>query len=162
MKRLPVFGMALALAGGLLLGLFVFRSGAAPDLTQERLDRARPLWGESGPASYAIDIQMGGALTDRRHIEVRDGRVIEMTINDRPASEGSWEYWSVDGMFDFLQAELRNAEDPPPGLGISDPSQIVLRARFDPELGYPTHFFRHLLGRQQGTEWEVVRFEVVE
>ena len=102
---------------------------------------------------------MGGALKDLRLISVRDGRVVDMTIDGRTASESSWEYWSVEGMLDFLETELLNAADPPPGLGIADPGQIVLRATFDAELGYPAHFFRHILGRQQSTEWEVVRFE---
>ena len=151
--------MAVALAGGLLLGLLVLRSAAPSELTAAGLDKARARWRVRGPASYELEVQMGGALTDRRLISVRDGQVVDMTIDARAASRSSWEYWSVEGMLDFLETELSNAADPPPGLGVTDPSQIVLRATFDIELGYPTHFFRHILGRQQGTEWKVVRFE---
>ncbi len=158
MTRPPILGVVAALLVGLLAGLLILRSGAPPDLTRADLEAARQLWTERGPASYALEIQMGGALTDERHIEVRDRRVVEMTINGRPASEGAWEYWSVEGLFDAIGTELSNAADPPPSLGISDPDQLVLRARFDPELGYPTEFFRHILGRQQGTEWRIVSF----
>lgn len=151
--------MLAALLAGLLVGLFVLRSGAAPELVAAELDAARARWEAHGPASYTIELQMGGALSDRRRIEVRDGEVVDMTVDGRPASEDSWAYWSVEGLFDFLRAELRNKESPPRALGVSGPDQIVLRARFDPELGYPTHFLRHLLGRQKGTEWEVVEFK---
>lgn len=156
--RLPLVGMVVALALGLLLGLFFFRAGTPPELTREELDAARYRWEERGPESYQVTLQMGGALTDRRRIVVAEGVVTAMTISDRPAAEPSWQYWSVEGMFDFLQAELDNAQDPPPTLGVTDPDQIVLRAEFDPELGYPTRFFRHILGRQRGTSWEVVEF----
>ena len=159
MRRPPILGMALALAGGLLLGLLIFRSATPPELTSTALDEARARWRARGPVSYELEVQMGGTLTDRRLISVRDGHVVGMTIDARAAAESSWEYWSVEGMLDFLEAELSNAAEPPPGLGITDPSLIVLRATFDAELGYPTHFFRHLMGRQQGTEWEVIRFD---
>ncbi len=156
---LPLLG--LALVGGLLAGLLVMRSGAAPELQAEDLAAARALWSQHGPADYEITLQMGGDLTDQRHIVVRDHQVVGMTINDQTATEGSWIFWSVDGMFTFLEVEIRNKENPIPGMGVSDPRQIVLRAQFDPQLGYPSYFLRHLLGRQQGTEWKVVAFEIL-
>ena len=151
--------MVLALSGGLLLGLLLFRSSAPPQLTAGELAAARSQWEEKGPSSYTFELQMGGALDDRRRIEVRDGVVAEMTSDGHPTAESSWEHWSIDAMFGFLETELRNASDPEKTLGVADASQVVLRAEFDPELGYPSYFFRHLLGRQQSTEWEVVRFE---
>ena len=159
---MPLAAMAVALAGGLLLGLLVLRASAPAELTQPQLDEARRHWEAHGPTSYRLTVQMGGALTDRRQIEVEEGTVVRMTINDSPGSAGSLQYWSVDGMLDFLQAELRNAEDPPRSLGVTDPDQIVLRAAFDSQLGYPTHFFRHLLGRQQSTSWKVVEFQALD
>jgi hypothetical protein len=154
---LPLLG--LALVGGLLLGLLVMRSDAAPALEAADLTAAMESWSQHGPADYEITLQMGGALTDRRRIVVRDRQVVEMTVNGQAASKNSWAFWSVEGLFKFLEDEIRNKENPIPGMGVSDPRQIVLRASFDPELGYPTYFLRHLLGRQQGTEWEVVAFE---
>ena len=117
MKRPPLAGMLLALAVGLLAGLFLMRSGAPSEMTQADLAAARQLWSDVGPSSYSIDLQMSGALTDRRHIEVRDGRVVAMTINGSPSSESAWEYWSVEGLFAALETELRNAQDPPPQPG---------------------------------------------
>ncbi|MDX1644021.1 MAG: DUF6174 domain-containing protein [Thermoanaerobaculia bacterium] len=159
MRRPPLLAMTIALVGGLLVGLLVLRSNAPPDLTVERLEAARTRWESRGPASYTLEIEMQGALEDRRRIEVRNGRVTEMSVGERPASEDSRTYWSVDGLFDFLEAELRNAADPPPELGVSDSSQIVLKAAFDRRLGYPESFLRHILGRQQSTGWQVVSFE---
>ena len=159
MKRPPIVGMALALAAGLLLGLLLFRSTAPAELTSGELADARSRWEANGPSSYIFELQMGGALDDRRRIEVHDGVVVAMTSNEQPSAESSWEHWSVDAMFGFLETELRNAADPKKTLGVADASQVVLRADFDPQLGYPSFFFRHLLGRQQSTEWKVVRFE---
>ena len=162
MSRRPSLPLlALAAIGGLLVALLVMRSNSAPELQAQDLAVARERWREHGPADYEIILQMGGALTDRRRIVVRDHQVVEMTINDQTASESAWVFWSVDGLFTFLEQEIHNKENPIPGLGVSDPRQIVLRARFDEELGYPIYFLRHLLGRQQGTEWEVVAFEAL-
>jgi hypothetical protein len=154
---LPMLGLALLV--GLAAGLLVMRGDAAPELETADLAAAQQRWNENGPASYRITLQMGGALSDTRSIMVRDHQVVEMTINDRPATESSWSFWSVEGMLKFLAEEIRNKENPIPGMGVSDSRQIILRARFDPDLGYPIYFLRHLLGRQQGTEWEVVEFE---
>lgn len=159
MKRPPVLAMAVALVAGLLAGLLVLRSGAPPELTAESLAAARERWEAEGPADYTLEIEMRGTLEDRRLVEVRDHRVVDMRVGAGAASRDSWSYWSVEGLFDFLRQELANAADPPPELGITDPSQIVLKARFDRRTGYPQYFLRHLLGRQQSTEWEVVRFE---
>jgi hypothetical protein len=155
---LPMLG--LALVGGLVVGLLVMRGDAAPKLEPTDLAAAQQRWSENRPADYEITLQMGGALTDQRRIVVRDHQVVEMTVNDISSSEASWSYWSVEGLLKFLEDEIRNRENPIPGMGVSDPRQIVLRARFDPDLGYPIYFLRHLLGRQQGTEWEVVAFEI--
>jgi hypothetical protein len=162
MKRPPVLGIATALAVGLAAGLLVLRAGAPPELTESALEAARERWEAAGPASYTLDLQMSGALSDRRHVEVRNGRVVEMTIDGDRASEGAWEYWSVDGLFDTMATELANARQPPASLGLADGSQLVLRASFDRELGYPTRFLRHIMGHQRGTEWEVVAFDRVD
>jgi hypothetical protein len=150
--------MALALVGGLAVGLLLLRSDSAPDLTQEALNEARSRWSENGPTSYVLEIQMAGTLSDLRSIVVEDGAVVEMTSNGQPAVESAREHWSVDGLFGFLQQEIDNRASPPAALGVSAPEQIVIKARFDPDLGYPTYFLRHLLGRQVGTEWKVVAF----
>jgi len=159
-RRPSLLLLGLALLGGLLVGLLVMRSAGAPELLAQDLAAAKADWSHRGPADYEIVLQMGGALTDQRRIVVRDHQVVEMTINAQSASESAWSFWSVEGLFKFLEDEIRNKENPIPGMGVSDPRQIVLRARFDPDLGYPTYFLRHLLGRQQGTEWEVVAFEI--
>jgi hypothetical protein len=148
--------MAVAAVVGLALGLVLLRSDASPELTPQALDAARRRWQERGPASYELTLQMSGALNDRRRVEVADGVVVAMEIDGRPAAESAWRYASVDGLLEFLEQELRNAQDPPPSLGVTGPGQVVLRAEFDRELGYPRRFLRHLLGRQQSTSWEIV------
>ena len=147
----------LGLTLGLVIGYLWLREPSAP-LTKERLDRARNLWQQQGPASYVMEVETKGAVGNIHRIVVREGEVVEMTTGGRIATHSAWEYWSVEGLFDFLDTELGNANNPERAYG-AGVSEVVLRARFDPDLGFPSHFLRHVLGRQQSIEWNVVRFE---
>lgn len=129
------------------------RSGGR-ELTREDLEAARERWSRSGPASYTLVIETRGATGKRSVVEVRDGDVVSMETGGRPASRTAWEYWTVDGLFDFLDTELRNAAAAEQTYGAS-PDQVVLQARFDDELGYPRRFLRHVLGTRNGIEWVV-------
>ncbi|MDX1385317.1 MAG: DUF6174 domain-containing protein, partial [Thermoanaerobaculia bacterium] len=137
-------------AGLLLLG----RRSADP-LTAERLAEARGLWESRGPTDYLLELEMRGTLEDTRVVEVRGGVVLGMTTGGREVAESAWPYWSVEGLFDTLETELANAERP----GSVGAERIALLARFDPEWGYPSYFYRHFMGSLNDTEWEVVRFE---
>ena len=146
---------------GLVVGLLVMRGDAAPRTQSDLTWLPRSSAGaRTGRPTIRSLCKWAATLSDLRRIVVRDHQVVEMTINDQaphPKAPG------VSGRSmecsKFLEAEIRNKENPIPGMGVSDPRQIILRARFDPDLGYPAYFLRHLLGRQQGTEWEVVAFE---
>ena len=63
--------------GGLLWSL---RSPAEP-LDADRLAAARERWERRGPSDYALELELSGALSDRRRIVVRDGEVVEMTTS---------------------------------------------------------------------------------
>lgn len=146
-------GLTLGLVGGYLW----LREPSAP-LTAERLQAARRQWQQEGPTSYVLEVETRGDVRAVHRIVVREGEVVEMTTGGRAAAQAAWEYWSVEGLFDFLDAELGNAGNPRQAYG-GDVSEVILRARFDPEMGYPSYFLRHVLGRQQGIEWHVVGFE---
>ncbi|MCZ6506892.1 MAG: hypothetical protein O7A04_02415, partial [Acidobacteria bacterium] len=75
-----------------------------------------------------------------------------------PASKSAWQYWSVDGLFGFLETELANAADARRTYGV-EPDSVVLRARFDRDHGAPVLFLRHGMGTRQSIEWEITRFE---
>jgi hypothetical protein len=147
----------LGLSLGLVIGYFWLREPSAP-LTFDRLDEARRRWQEAGPASYVLEVETSGAVAAVHRIVVVEGEVVEMTTGGRVATPSAWEYWSVEGLFDFLVTELRNADNPQQAYG-TGAAEVVLQARFDPDLGFPSYFLRHVLGRQQSIEWNVIRFE---
>lgn len=157
LRRLAWAALAVVVGvgGGLLWSL---RSPAEP-LDAERLAAARELWRRHGPSDYAIELELSGALSDRRRIVVRDGEVVEMTTSGVRVPRPTWSYWTVEGMLGFLEDELDNRSRPERAYGVSDPEAVVLNASFHPELGYPTHFLRHVMGKGRGVEWRVVAFE---
>ena len=82
-----------------------------------------------------------------------------MTTGGAPAPKHVWEYWDVNGMFQFLTTELDNAERPRAAYGVDDADDVVLRVAFDEQFGYPRRFLRHVMGRSAGIEWRVTAFE---
>lgn len=156
--RVPWRWIALGLALGLAAGLLLARKPGAP-LTPERLAEARARWQAHRPVDYELEIQMRGAVRDLRRIEVRDGEVVEMTTGGAPVPREAWSYWTVDGLFEFLEDELDNASRPAEAYGVDDPRRVVVRVAFDRRWGYPSFFLRHVLGRGQSVEWTVTSFE---
>jgi hypothetical protein len=147
----------LGLTLGLAIGFLVLRE-PSETRTTGRLDKARRKWEQRGPASYVLEVETRGAVGATHRIVVRQGEVVEMTTGGSLATRSAWQYWSVEGLFDFLATELGNASNPRQAYG-SGVSEVILRARFDPDLGFPSYFLRHILGRQQSIEWNVIRFE---
>ena len=156
-NRRRLLWSVLGLTLGLVIGFLVLRE-PSETLTTDRLDEARRRWQQEGPVSYVLEVETKGAVGATHRIVVREGEVVEMTTGGRDASRSAWEYWSVEGLFDFLATELANASDPRQAYG-SGVSEVILRARFDPDMGFPSHFLRHVLGRQQSIEWNVIGFE---
>ncbi len=155
--RRPAWLLA-ALVLGAAAGLLLLGRDRAEELTAERLEEARALWLSRAPDSYRLELEMRGALNETRTIVVRGGRVVSMIAGGVEAPEASWEYWSVEGLFDVLATEVRNAADPRTLGG----GRVALLARFDPAWGYPSYFYRHLMGSLNDIEWEVVGFTTAE
>ena len=126
-------------------------------LTAELLAGARARWEERGPRAYDLVVSVSGAQEGEHRIEVRDGRVTKMTTGGAAVREGAWEYWSVDGMFRFLQSELSNRERAGEAFG-ADAADVELRVVFDAGYGYPARFLRHVMGRRKSVEWKVRSF----
>lgn len=151
---LVFLGLALGVGAVVLWGL---REPSKP-LDRAALATARSLWSERAPRSYVLELETEGAMSGRHRIEVLDGEVAGMTTGGTAATPSAWTYWTVDGLFAMMEAELDNAASPRAAYGV-DAGEVVLRARFDPEWGYPDFFLRHVMGSRQGVEWRVVRFE---
>ena len=152
--RKPVW-LILAFIGGAAAGLLLLGRDRAAELDAERLAAARELWESRAPDAYTLELEMRRALNELRTVTVHGGRVVDMTAGWVRTPESSWEYWSVEGLFDVLQTELANAADPRrnPSAG-----RVALLVKFDPEWGYPSFFYRHTMGSLNDIEWEVVGF----
>ena len=145
----------------LLLGVVYFVFGRRiPELTPERLAEAQAKWARAGPASYTMDIDLGGARPGVVHIEIENGDPIAMTRDGvTPKQERVWGVWSVPGMFDTIERELELAEDPVNQMDAARGTKLWLRCEFDPVYGYPQVFHRAVRGGGPEVYWEVTRFE---
>lgn len=152
-----VLGTALTCFG--LIGLLaVFAPRSLPALTQERLNAARSRWEEGGPASYHLQIQVKGNAPGLYELTVKEGKVVEATINGRPPARHTWDTWKVPSQFEFIQRELDGAAQPGKVFGVEG-ATVVQRAEFDAEYGYPQRYLRHVLGTDLAIEWKVLEFE---
>jgi hypothetical protein len=156
-----VLGMAV---GGLVATIaivIVSRRQALPALTSEALAAAQSRWQEHAPTDFRIDLTVTGRQASRYHVEVRAGKPTQVLRNDRPIPSRSWYYWTVPGLFEVLEHDMDCSEDPTRGFGARPGSRAVLRAEFDPELGYPRNFQRLILGEPHlDMTWEVTAFDV--
>lgn len=155
-QRFFLLGLACAIVA--VVALVLSLRGAGDPLTEKALAAARKRWAEHGPSDYTLEIDRGGAQQDHCHIEVKGGVVTSMTVDGEPVGERVRTQWSVEGIFVFLAEELANREHPDAAFGVSDPDEVVLRASFDPEYGYPRRFLRHVIGQRQSVEWDIVEF----
>lgn len=128
-------------------------------LTENSLATAKTIWKERGPKSYDLDVMVTGIQQGTQHIEVRNGQVVGMTTDGVAVAEHSWKYWTVDGMFQFLDEELVQAKNPQMGFQISDPSKVYLSVYFDKEWGIPSRYLRQVFGRPLTIEWSIKHFE---
>lgn len=144
----------LAVAGTAATLALLYRRPGEP-LTEELLAAARARWQEHGPRAYDLEVSVSGAQEGDHRIEVRAGRVTKMTTGGAPVREGAWEYWSVEGMFRFLQGELENRARAAEVFGTTE---VELRVEFDDAYGYPARFLRHVMGQRKSVEWNVRSF----
>ncbi len=167
-RRLTVKAVLLGVALGVVLTLVTLvtwlwlNRDPMPALTVEALSNARQHWDEHRVADYKLDLEITGERPASVHVEVRDSQVVAYTNNGRTPDAKTWPWWSVDGLFEQMEAELTGsaAEDARVARGAS---KTVLRAQFDPYYGYPL-VFRRLATASGGaassdSRWEVTRFE---
>lgn len=149
--RLPM--LFLGIAGGALT-LLLLQAKSGEPLTRAALDAARATWKRAAIADYEFEIEVSGTQRGRHAVTVRAGKVAAMTTDGADTKPHVHKFWTVDGMFDFLEAELDRAERRPPGA----PGEVILHALFDAGRGYPLRFVRHVTGESGSIEWEMRRF----
>ena len=109
--------------------------------------------------TYEMELEMRGAINERRIVEVEAGIVIDMMAGSAPAARSAWDSWSVEGLFELLERELANVDASLETYGVEDPSLIELEAAFCPDLGHPLFFRRVVPGATLPIEWEVIRLD---
>jgi hypothetical protein len=119
-------------------------------------------WHRNGPASYDLDLELGGKRPGKIHVEVRNGEVIHMLRDGvEPSQRRTWDYWSVPGQLETIGQELEMATQPAKAFGAAGASEVVIWAEFDPHYGYPLQYDRVVLGADIEVHWKVTRFTVV-
>jgi hypothetical protein len=153
-------GVAVALIG-ILIMLFATRGERIPEVTLDELDAAERRWNERGPASYRMNIAVGGRQPGPVEIEVHEGRVTRMTRDGvTPSQQRTWEYWTTPEQFETIRQDIDSAHREG-GFGAPPGTKTILRASFDPQYGYPRHYQRMVLGTDLNLDWSVISFEAL-
>lgn len=167
LRRLRVSSLLTGLAVGGVAGLvlvigFVLRArrDALPPLTPEVLQAAHERWKQRGPKDYQMNVVVMGSQSETYHVEVRGGRPEAVTYgNGLPVKRrATWQYWTVDGLLGVLDHDLHYLDDPVRGFGANSGSAVILRARFDAELGFPVEYERVILSPASQMRWQVTEF----
>jgi len=133
-----------------------------PELTEAALADAEKRWDAGGIRDYTMDLEIEGRRAGKVHIEVAGGKVIKMERDGKtPTQRRTWDVWSVQGQFDMMRRELDIAANPAAELQLQNipDVQVMIRARFHPQLGYPLGFRHATLGEGTQFAWKVTRFK---
>jgi len=112
-------------------------------LSPEDLQVAKTAWGSAGYSSYRLVLKITGDTieTGTFDIEVREGAITEATRNGAPLKNPDT-FYTVRGLYKFLEDELELAEEPGRYFGAGKDSRIYMLAHFDPENGAPLRYLR--------------------
>ena len=151
--KTSVLLMLAAFVLGITGAILWMREPMAP-LTRERLAAARERWRSARVAAYEIRYAMLGS---NYVVHFRDGIVSEATVNGKTPTSGDWRAYGVEGLFATLAQELENAADP--AGPFAGGKQVIMRVRFNRELGYVERYLRSSGGHGRGALIEVIEFE---
>jgi len=129
-------------------------------LTPADLGAAKNMWQQNGFQSYALTLEITGDKieTGLFEIEVNKGEITKATRNgDNLATTDG--FYTIDGIFVFLENELELGNDPARYFGAAPGSRIYMRAHFDPQLGYPTRYLRAVTDTKHNIKVEVKSFK---
>lgn len=127
-------------------------------LTTEVLRAARQRWRTAPVANYRIHFEMHGSVYD---VKVRGGIVETATADGNPIRSADPGAYSVVGLFETLELELENRSDPR-GPFAGQAETMVMRVRFNKELGYVERYLRSSGGMGRGASIVMLEFERIE
>jgi hypothetical protein len=129
-------------------------------VTAVALDAAKGAWARAGIRDYELEWKAAGRNRAHYVVTVHDGAVtaIESVTpkGDRVAVHTAEpRFYGVDGLFLTIADELAQLKTDHP-FGQPPGTKVVMRARFDPKLGYPISYQRDVLGTTQGLTIDVI------
>ena len=140
---------------GLVIMVWWIVSHRTEPVTRERLARARASWDAAGITSYDLRFRTSGARNGTYHVEVRDGQAVRIILDGRLANPAEKDFYTVEGLFRTIEEELELFENPPEN-AVPAGTQVWLRMRCDPHLGYPVRFIRQVPGANLGEQIHVL------
>ena len=138
MKRAALTILAAGTIASAVLAFVALRD-RTPLLTRAALKEAHDRWERTAPPDYDLElvVEVDGVAPQHYKTQVRGRRVALFEQNGRENDGGS-EY-NVAGLFEWIERDLEMSTRPPiPGA----PVNATLKARFDPQRGYPLVFKR--------------------
>jgi Family of unknown function (DUF6174) len=129
--------------------------------TPEAVEQAKELWTKAGIRDYELEWTVAGGQSNHYFVTVRGGDVqkVETLLPDGTRATRKipdTRYYSVDGLFLTIANELAQLKtdhpfDQPAG------TQVVMRFKPDPTLGYPHWYHRDVMGTSLSIAIDVVK-----
>ncbi len=148
---------ALVLFGWLLL-LTQCAKGAA--FTEQDLQQAQAQWNKNGLDSYRLTLEISGDKVETGVfvVEVEQNKIQGITRNGQAITTTDT-FYTIEGMFQFLENELELGKEPRRYFGSAPGARIYMRAHFDPKQGFPTRYLRAITDTKHNIAVEVKSLE---
>ena len=142
------------------LGLLWVRGESLQRLGRPELEAAAEKWKDQGIQDYDLTVQLEGRLSNVFRLQVEEGRVVAATRDGQPMRlDRLPRAWSIDGMFDTLQADVSMLEAAE--RGDSSGRFLKLLGVLDSQFGFPKRYLRLEMVKQGGNPeagWRVLEF----
>ena len=130
-------------------------------VTADSLATAKAAWARAEVRDYQLEWKVSGSNNAHYMVTVRGGEVALIVMQ---TPKGEWitahpaesKAYSVDGLFTTIANEMAQLKSDRP-FGQPPGAKVVMRARFDPALGYPHSYHRDVLGTVQGIAIDVIK-----
>jgi hypothetical protein len=152
--------IVLGIVGGLVMFALTGFRRPPPAMSATDFEAAVTRWEANRSAEYEMEIEVTGRQSGTMHVVVKDHEPVSVRRGGTLVAEHTWEYWTVEGLFEIIRTDLEGLDQPERAFGTPDVSQLVQQAEFDPKFGYPRRYRRAVLTTGDAIEWEIVRFNV--
>jgi hypothetical protein len=134
-----------------LLTSITFACAKGEPLTLRSLQHGENLWLKQAMPHYEIKLTISGDRIQSGDFvsEVKDDIVVHVTRNGESISSKD-PFYSIPGMFQFLQDELDMSKDPQRYWNASKGARLYQRAHFDPGNGFVRRYLRSVSGVNHG------------